>query len=85
MQHLLADIWLEYRPTVIFVTHDISEAVFLGDDIYIMSASPAYIVKHYHIGLPLERHMDMKKTKEFFDYVGVIEDEMHRVGVLKQS
>ena len=53
MQHLLADIWLEYRPTVIFVTHDISEAVFLGDDIYIMSASPAYIVKHYHIGLPL--------------------------------
>jgi NitT/TauT family transport system ATP-binding protein len=84
MQHLLADIWLEYQPTIIFVTHDIPEAVFLGDDIYIMGLNPAYIIKSFHINLPLERHNEIKRTPEFFKYVGDIEEEMYKFKVLKK-
>ena len=40
MQHVLLDVWAEVGVTVLFVTHDIDEAVTLGDRILIMSASP---------------------------------------------
>ena len=55
MQDLIADLWTDFHPTVIFVTHDISEAVYLGDDIYIMKSQPSRFVKHIHVDLPLER------------------------------
>ncbi|NJK98790.1 MAG: ATP-binding cassette domain-containing protein, partial [Bacteroidales bacterium] len=44
MQDFLIDIWEKVHPTIILVTHDISEAVYLGDDIYIMSANPGIIM-----------------------------------------
>jgi len=37
MQEMLTDLWQRYRKTVLFVTHDIDEAIFLGDVIYIMT------------------------------------------------
>jgi NitT/TauT family transport system ATP-binding protein len=81
MQLLLADIWAAggTDETIIFVTHDISEAVFLGDDIYVMSANPAMIVKHFPVDLPLERNMDTKRTKKFTDLVIEIEDTMFKL------
>ena len=39
------DIWTKVKPTIILVTHDISEAVYLGDDIYIMRANPGVITE----------------------------------------
>ena len=60
MQLMLAKIWLQYQSTIIFVTHDISEAVFLADDIYIMGGSPAKIIEIIHVDLPLERPIDIK-------------------------
>lgn len=76
MQVFLAEIWLKYRSTVIFITHDISEAVFLGDDVYIMSACPTKLIKSIHIDLPLERYRDMKKDPKFIEYVTEIEEIM---------
>jgi len=46
MQDLLADLWREIHPTVIFVTHDISEAVYLADVIYIIKKAPSCFVDH---------------------------------------
>lgn len=79
MQELLAGIWNEMHPTVVFVTHDISEAVFLGDDIYIMGSPPSRIVEHVHVDLPLYRERQIKRDKEFMERVHHIEDLMVRI------
>ena len=51
MQDLLSEIWEKFHSTILFVTHDISEAVYLGDDIYILKAQPSQIVEHIKIDL----------------------------------
>ncbi len=76
MQDLLAKIWLEIHPTIIFVTHDISEAVYLGDDIFVMKSKPGEFVYHHHVKLPLYREREMKYTPYFNDLVRQIEGEM---------
>ncbi len=79
MQDLLAQIWLKFHPTIIFVTHDITEAVYLGDDIYIMKRPPSRIVEHVHVDLPFERSKDTKRLPHFIELVQEVEDKMMRV------
>lgn len=79
MQDMLAKIWQEVHPTVIFVTHDLSEAVYLGDDIYIMKAPPSNIVYHMHVNLPYNRTRDLKRSPEFVEMVHELEDQMMQV------
>jgi len=59
MQENLLDIWRDFGNTVLFVTHDVDEAVFLADRVLIMSAAPGRIVKDLSIKLPRPRHIDM--------------------------
>jgi NitT/TauT family transport system ATP-binding protein len=56
-------------PTVIFVTHSESEAVFLSSDIYILDSNPANIRHHMKIDLPANRTDSIRYTTEFSDYV----------------
>jgi NitT/TauT family transport system ATP-binding protein len=77
MQDLLANIWIHITPTIIMVTHDISEAVYLGDTIYVMRGNPANITKKFTSPLPLERNRKMKRSPEFVSTVNEIEDYMH--------
>ncbi len=79
MQDLLADIWLKFHPTIIFVTHDITEAVYLGDDIYIMKAAPSQFVEHVHVDLPFERNRELKREPHFVELVQEVEDRMVQV------
>ena len=76
MQDLLMDIWHRIHPTVIFVTHDISEAVYLADDIYMMKPAPSRFTEHVHVGLPLRRNRDTKRTQQYVDLVREVEDRM---------
>jgi NitT/TauT family transport system ATP-binding protein len=76
MQEMLADLWISLQATIIFVTHDISEAVFLGDDIYVLSANPARIVRRIHVDLPLERDRATKRTAKFAALVTDVEDTL---------
>jgi NitT/TauT family transport system ATP-binding protein len=76
MQLMLADIWDTLKCTVIFVTHDIQEAVFLGDDIYIMSTTPAQIVDHIAVDLPFHRDRETKRSKRFTQLVQEVEDAL---------
>ena len=80
MQDLLADIWLKFHPTIIFVTHDISEAVYLGDDIYIMKSAPSRFVEHIYIDLPFHRTRETKRNPHFVELVHQVEDVMVKVG-----
>ena len=55
MQQEVLDIWQHHKRTIIFVTHNLEEAVFLGDRVIILSAKPARIVADIAIGLPRPR------------------------------
>lgn len=65
MQELLMEIWSELRTTVLFVTHDIEEAVFLGDRILVMGVNPGHIKADLNINLQRPRHIDDMMTSEF--------------------
>lgn len=55
MQRLLLDLAEQYRPTVLFITHDVEEAIFLSDRVYVMSARPGRIVESIEVRLPRPR------------------------------
>ncbi len=57
MQRFLLEVWSEFKPTIIFVTHHIDEAVLLADRVVVMSAGPGRIVEEVRIDLPRPRRM----------------------------
>jgi NitT/TauT family transport system ATP-binding protein len=65
MQQLLTDIWQRYQKTVLFVTHDIDEAVFLGDVVYCMSRRPGRITRVIDIDIPRPRSFETLETERF--------------------
>lgn len=65
MQELLLNIWSDLRSTVIFVTHDIEEAVFLSDRILVMGVRPGRIKETVAVNLERPRHVDMMLSPEF--------------------
>ena len=65
MQELLLDVWETHRTTVLFITHDIDEAILLADTVYIMSARPGRIVKRMSIDLPRPRRLDLLTDTAF--------------------
>ncbi len=79
MQDLLLDIWSEYHPTIMFVTHDIPEAVYMADDIYIMKSAPSRFVEHIDIDLPNQRDRLTKRMPHYTELVHLVEDKMMSV------
>jgi ABC-type nitrate/sulfonate/bicarbonate transport system ATPase subunit len=65
MQELLLGIWEQERTTVLFVTHDIDEAVFMASRVVVMSARPGRIKLDRAVDLPHPRHYAMKTTPAF--------------------
>ena len=79
MQDLLTSIWRKFQSTIVFVTHDISEAVYLADDIYIMKAAPSKFVRHINVDLPMERTRHTKRDPHYVNLVHQVEDAMIEV------
>lgn len=69
MNDLLLALWAEQRPTVLFVTHDLAEAVYLADRVVVMSPRPGRVVGELAIELPRPRHPDMKYGSAIAPYV----------------
>ena len=65
MQELILTIWEETKKTVLFVTHDIEESIFLADRVYVMSAKPGEIKDVLNINLPRPRTPEMKLSEDF--------------------
>ena len=68
MQAELLRIWNAARKTVVFVTHQIEEAVYLSDRVVVMSARPGRILADITIDLPRPRALDVKRTAAFSAY-----------------
>jgi NitT/TauT family transport system ATP-binding protein len=79
MQEMLINLWHRFQSTILFVTHDIHEAVYLADDIFIMKSPPSLIVEHIDIDLPLRRDHSTKRDKHFIELVHQVEDTMIRI------
>jgi NitT/TauT family transport system ATP-binding protein/sulfonate transport system ATP-binding protein len=69
MQCLLLKMWEESASTVLFVTHDVEEAIFLGDRLFILSARPGTIVEDVPIPFSRPRDPAIKQAKEFQELV----------------
>ena len=79
MQTLLLDIWAKIRTTVVFVTHDIDEALFLGDRILMLSQRPARLVAD--IAVPLARPRNDESTTE----AGFVDTKRRLLALLREA
>jgi len=67
MQQLLLKVWDETASTILFVTHDVEEAIYLADRIFIMSAHPGTIVEDVQVPFDRPRDLGLKQRNEFHD------------------
>jgi len=74
MQEELMSLWERTRKTVVFVTHDIDEAVFLADRVVVLTARPARIREEVKIDLPRPRDIEVRKSVKLLEYRNYIWD-----------
>jgi len=65
MQRLLLRVWEQDQKTVLFVTHDIDEAILLGDRIYVMTARPGRLKEEIVVPIPRPRSVEMVMDPQF--------------------
>jgi len=82
MQELLLGLWEAERKTILFVTHDIEEAIFMANRVVVMSARPGRIKADVAVRLPHPRHYTIKTTPEFSALKAQLTEEI-RVEALK--
>ena len=82
MQELLLGIWERERKTVIFVTHDIEEAIFMASRVIVMTARPGRIKADIRVDLPYPRHYTIKTSPEFSAFKARLTEEIRVEAVL---
>jgi len=65
MQELLLDVWSEFKMTIVFVTHDIDEAVYLGSRVAVLTRRPGRLKALFDVDLPRPRSVDVLVSPEF--------------------
>ena len=78
MQQLLLDIWAETASTILFVTHDVEEAIYLADRIFIMSAHPGTIIEDVQVPFDRPRELSLKQRNEFHDLQNYVLGRLRR-------
>ncbi|WP_422769787.1 ABC transporter ATP-binding protein [Plantactinospora sp. WMMC1484] len=74
MQLLLRRVWRDTGTTVLMVTHDVEEAVFLGQRVVVLASSPGRVAADLTLELPDERDLDLKRAPEFLAARARVED-----------
>lgn len=70
LQVWLLELWTHFQQTVLFITHNVEEAIFLSDRVYVMSRRPGTILAELCIPLPRPRTLEMKASSSFRSIVG---------------
>lgn len=68
MHELILEIWSKYPKTVVMVTHDVEEAVFLADRIVVMNSQPGSVKEIINVDIPRPRHLEIKISPRFIEY-----------------
>jgi NitT/TauT family transport system ATP-binding protein len=76
LQEELLQLWEESRKTVLYVTHSIDEAVFLGDRVVVMTAHPGTLKTVIDVDLPRPRDLSVMATPEFAALTGAVWDAL---------
>lgn len=76
---VLQDVWLARRPTVVLVTHDLREAVYLADRVFVMSARPGRMVFTQTVDLPRPRTLATTYQSEFISLAHILRDQISEV------
>lgn len=84
MQDLLMRIWAEEKCSVLFVTHDVDEAVYLSDRVYMLSAHPGRNAKEIAIDIPRPRNWNDQMSERFVEYKREIVSELERQKAAKK-
>ncbi len=82
MQRLLVDLWTEVHATVLIVTHSITEAVYIGDRVWIFSKAPGRIVvefKDLPVPQPHVHPLEIQRTAEFLERVEEVSEAFRRI------
>jgi len=79
MQDLLIELWTEIEATVFLVTHDIPEAVFLGDRVFLMSPNPGRLLETVKLPRPTQKAAEMQRTAKFSDIVNEISRKVEAI------
>jgi NitT/TauT family transport system ATP-binding protein len=74
MQVFVRQVWQDMGTTVVMVTHDVEEAVFLGQRVLVLASDPGRIAAEIPVDLAADRSLDVKLTGEFLRLRGVVED-----------
>ena len=80
----LQRIWTESRKTVLFITHSITEAVYLSDRVVVMARNPGRIAEVIDIDLPRPRSLALRETAPFAAYTSHIRETFTRLGGLHE-
>ncbi|MEA2661206.1 MAG: NitT/TauT family transport system ATP-binding protein [Chloroflexota bacterium] len=80
----LQALWWRTRPTVVFVTHDIGEAVFLSDQVAVMTPHPGRIQSVEDIGLARPRRLGIRQSAEFVAHERKIYEMFTRFGIIRE-
>ncbi|MFB6376130.1 MAG: ABC transporter ATP-binding protein [Bradymonadaceae bacterium] len=80
MQNFVLDVWKRQEATILFVTHDVSEAVYLADKIFVLSSSPGSVVETVDIDLERPRSRATKQTEKFRKRQQQLLEMVHQVG-----
>lgn len=88
MQEILLKVWQESKKTILFITHDVDEAIFLGDSVYVMTARPGRLKQKVEVPTPHPRDYTYKNSQEFLALKGELlelirEESMKAAQVVK--
>ncbi len=72
--------WMSTGKTVVFITHSISEAIYLGDRVIVMSRNPGCIAEELEIDLERPRDLSIRETPKFGEYAAHIRDVFSKLG-----
>jgi NitT/TauT family transport system ATP-binding protein len=81
----LEQLWMNDRPTVLFITHSVEEAVGLSDRVLVMAPSPGHVVEELHIDLPRPRPLALGEEPVLTEHAKRIYDHFARLGVINRE
>ncbi len=81
----LEQLWMADRPTVLFITHSVEEAVGLSDRVIVMSPSPGEVIEELRIDIPRPRPLAMGEDPALANYTRRIYDHFQRLGVIHRD